>query len=141
MENLFVPHEIAKQLKKAGFNEPCIAEYVNGFLTNHMQFTVEDEDRNSDWSTYTNSSTNWTQTKDRTVCSAPTYEQVINWLDSNNVVIEIQIDRTAEPKYCFEVFKYEHFGNWKKHEPSEWFLYRNRTEATNVAINEALKLI
>jgi len=141
MKDLFVPHEIAKQLKEKGFDDPCIAEYVNGFLINHMQFTVEDEDKHSDWSTYTNSSTNWTQTKDRIVYSAPTHQQVINWLDKKGIVIQIQIDRTTEPKYCFEVFKYEHFGNYEKHEPSEWFLYRNRTEATNVSINEALKLI
>lgn len=141
MKNLFVPYKIALELKKLGFDEPCIAEYVNGFLVNHMQFTVEDEDRDSGWSTYTNSSTNWTQAKDRIVCSAPTQQQVIDWLDNKNIIIEIQVDKTAEPKYCFEVSKYEHFGNWKKHKPDEWFLYRKRSEATNVAIYEALKLI
>lgn len=129
MNNIFVPYEIAIQLKEKGFKQSgCFAEYVQWdgsrpWLNIYQDWSPEDSEQH---------------TKE---CEAPTYQQVINWLDEKGIVIEIQVDRTAEPKYCFEVFKYEHFGNWKKHTPQEWFLYRTRTEATNVAINEALKLL
>jgi hypothetical protein len=122
MKDLFVPYEIARQLKEKGFNDSCFMWWYSPTqISDDLIFRQYKSDKD--------------------FCEAPTHQQVINWLDTKGIVIEIQVDQTAEPKYCFQVLKYEHFGNYEKHEPSEWFLYRNRTEATNVAIHEALKLI
>ena len=41
-----------------------------------------------------------------------------------DVYIEIQIDHTTAPKFCFEVWKYEDFGNWSRLDVREkFFLY------------------
>ena len=29
-------------------------------------------------------------------------------------VIEIEVDRTSAPKFAFDIYKYEHFGNYEK---------------------------
>lgn len=141
MKKLFAPYEIAIQLKEKGFDEPCIAEYVNGFLMNHMQFTVEEEDRDSDWSTYTNSHTNWTRTKDRVVCSAPLYQQVVEWLrEKHNKVIEVSLYyKDSKDSWTYEIMEYgihKTYSTINKHKT-----HKTYNQALNEAINEALKLI
>jgi hypothetical protein len=70
----------------------------------------------------------------------PSQEVVRYWLSSyKSIEIEIQIDKTSSPKYCFEVWSYSDFGNWKEIKQEEWYLYRTRREAIEEAIKLALK--
>lgn len=58
-------------------------------------------------------------------------------------VVEIEVDRTSFPKFCFTIYKYEHFGNYEKIEIKNWYLYRTWQEAFDAAVEELtyLKLI
>jgi hypothetical protein len=67
----------------------------------------------------------------------------IDKLATLGYVVEINLDRTSAPKYAFDIYKYEHFGNYEKIEVREWYLYRTWQEAFDVAVEELkfLKLI
>lgn len=59
---------------------------------------------------------------------------------SKNIFIEIGIDRTTYPKFCFEVWEYEYFGNWTRLDKKEEFnLYLTEYECLNEALKIALK--
>jgi hypothetical protein len=51
-------------------------------------------------------------------------------------IIKINVDRTRAPRYCFEIYKYTHFGNYEKIEVREWYLYQTWKAAFNDAIIE-----
>lgn len=55
-------------------------------------------------------------------------------------VIEIEVDRTSTPKFAFDIYKYEHFGNYEKIEVRDWYLYRTWQEAFDKAIEELTQL-
>jgi len=70
--------------------------------------------------------------------SAPKQRFLKHWLYKNRgIIIDVQLDRTAEPKWCFEAFKYKDFGDYTKIEPQEWFLYRTE----ELALEAALELV
>lgn len=76
-------------------------------------------------------------------CSRPTQEQVINWLrEKHNIYIEIQIDKTTYPKFCYEIFKYTDFGNWELiSKRKEMFLTLDWYKNIEDALQEALKYL
>ena len=65
------------------------------------------------------------------------------WLEeTHNILIEIKIDRTSEPKYLYEIYMYENFGNWTRLDKhSEFFIYYTQYEALEEAIKESLNHI
>jgi len=67
----------------------------------------------------------------------------IDSLATLGYVVEISLDRTGTPKYAFDIYKYEHFGNYELINVHEWFLYRTWQEAFDAAVEELkyLKLI
>lgn len=65
MKNLFVPYEIAKQLKEKGFNDSCFGGYYP-FKNTLYLFIYQDENEFSD--------------SKEIVSQAPMYQQVISWL-------------------------------------------------------------
>jgi len=70
--------------------------------------------------------------------SAPTQRRLKYWLkETHNIYIEVLIDRTSVPKWCFEAFKYQDFGQYFKIEPQIWFLYRTE----ELALEAALELV
>ena len=77
------------------------------------------------------------------ICSRPTQEQVINWLrEARNIFIEIQIDRTTDPKFCYEIFKYTDFGNWELiSKRPEMFLTLDWHKNIEDALQEALNYL
>ena len=58
-------------------------------------------------------------------------------------VVEISLDRTSAPKFAFDIYKYEYFGNYELIQVREWYLYRTWQEAFEAAVEELkfLKLI
>lgn len=56
-----------------------------------------------------------------------------------NIHVNVCLDQTAEPKFCVELFKYRHFGNYEKLDQGEWFLYKTFEEALEVGLQAALK--
>ncbi len=67
----------------------------------------------------------------------------IDSLQTLGYAVEISLDRTSSPKYAFDIYKYEHFGNYTLIEVREWFLYRTWQDAFDAAVEELkfLKLI
>jgi hypothetical protein len=116
MKHLFVPYEIAKQLKEKGFDEPCLAIYrdrLNDFgvtlISNGIKIAQS-------------SNTLYYDSNEEMICLAPLYQQVIDWLRLEKKIL------VAER---WEGWKYGDF-NWG------WFIY---CETKEEAITEALKLI
>lgn len=133
IEKLFVPYEIALNLKEKGFNELSIAYYEEGY--DIFNFGL------AKGQLYNNK---------KLLISAPLYQQVIDWLsDKYQIFIDIETDCTTYPKFAYSVNKF--VGNpkdlaekewyWEHPKPVNWFLYRTRKEALEEAIKFALTLI
>ena len=124
MEKEFIPYEHALALKELGFDEPCLGNYR--LPTNRL--ITEWEIRN---------------TPEHTLgISAPLYQQAFRWFRKKyNLFCEIQIDKTTEPKFCFDIFQYEHFGNYEKIEVKEWYLYRTQEEAELECLKKLIQTI
>ena len=96
MKNQFIPHELSLELKKLGFDEPCLAFYNGKFLDS----TQYDFDNCS--------------MKDIGQCLlAPTYSQTFRWFRERHQLFgTINVDQTMEPKFCYSIVRYE-LNEWK----------------------------
>lgn len=123
MKHLFVPYEIALQLKEKGFDESCFGWYSNKKLT---LFGRTDASYQYEW------------------INAPLYQQVIDWFrEKHNIPFAIIYGGS-----CVEVPYYEiltpkiHLtlavNNGDDRHPKGYYNYYT---ALNKAIEEALKLI
>lgn len=74
---------------------------------------------------------------------APLYQQIINWLRENhNLLIEIQVDKTSDMKFCYEIYKYEDFGNWiRLTDVDKWGLTTNYNKNLTDAIRECIGIL
>ena len=79
MKDLFVPYNIALLAKEKGFNEPCLAMYNHSNVVSNPSLNVV----KNDWFFEIESD------KDR--CSAPLYQQLIEWFKSNYGITIFQI--------------------------------------------------
>jgi hypothetical protein len=124
MKEQFIPYEQALALKELGFDERCLAFYNGKFL--------ESTDYDFDNGT----------SKDIGLCIvAPLYQHAFKFFrEKYNLFCEIQIDRTTEPKFCFDIFQYEHFGNYEKIEVKEWYLYRTQEEAELACLKKLIEI-
>lgn len=130
--HLFVPYELALELKNRGFNEPCLAFYYLGQF--HPQELLKP---------YFNS-----EKSEMYFASAPTYSQAIDWFwerhnisvfpfrDNRGMWYNITFDGSTKsitmPKYIERVghtdtYQSGHFENW--------------LDCQNKSIAEALKII
>lgn len=76
MKKIFVPYEIAKQLKEKGFNEPCWAWY--NIPDNNIRHCYSDQR-----SPITNSDEDWNAKREKReveIIGLPMYQQVVDWL-------------------------------------------------------------
>jgi hypothetical protein len=123
MEKEFVPYEQALELKELGFDEPCFAWYVSeSYGLEYGEVIKSDLIRDG--------------------IVAPTYQQAFRWFrEKYDLFCEIQIDRTTEPKFCFDIFQYEHFGNYEKIEVKEWYLYRTQEETELECLKKLIEIV
>jgi hypothetical protein len=124
MEKEFIPYEQALALKELGFDEPCIKYYwTDGMFTKTYESPFNHNKRDN-------------------LISAPLYQQAFRWFrEKYNLFCEIQIDRTTEPKFCFDIFQYEHFGNYEKIEVKEWYLHRTQEEVELECLKELIRIV
>ena len=126
MEKEFVPYEQALALKELGFDEPCFGYYTGD--KKHLVLRPNMGRRNEDLNDI--------------VCTSPLYQQAFRWFrEKYNLFCEIQIDRTTEPKFCFDIFQYEYFGNYEKIEVKEWYLYRTQEEAQIECLKKLIEIV
>lgn len=128
MKHLFIPFEIAKQLKDKGFNEPCFRCYDNeGYLTTQhdSHIAVYGKHYNDD---------------KREIYSAPIFQQAIDWFrEKHNLHITLKHHTTSQT-YGF-VISGKYKGLIDPEIVNETFSKHTYYEALNQAITEVLKLI
>ena len=121
--DIFPPKSLALNLKKAGFNEPCIAVYTDfPYDTDSTKPIVAKECLDP------NSSQIFTD-----YCNAPTYDQVVGWFASKGIDI-IPNGSSDMTEYAADVWNMQ-----TKVFDCPWFA--NRQTALLTAFEEALKLI
>ena len=126
MEKEFIPYQQAVELKELGFDEPCFAVY---------------EDKKWQLVEFKNSMSYELCLKTDTF-PVPTFSQAFRWFrEKYNLHSEILLDQTTQPKYCFEIHKYEDFGNYEEIRIGEWFLYRTPEEAELECIKHLIKVV
>jgi hypothetical protein len=145
METEFIPYEQALALKELGFDEPCFAHLIgfgdgtkeNGkYKINQQQVFypndyISSDDKAEELGLYPFG-----------MCGVPLYQQAFRWFrEKCNLFCEIKIDRTTEPKFCFDIFQYEHFGNYEKIEVEEWYLYRTQEEVELECLKTLIEII
>lgn len=113
----FVPFETAKALKKKGYNEVTDYIYANREGILH-------------WNNYRCNNSNLLRTEH----SAPTYHEVLDWLEGNDQCIQINVDM-----HGWYGFVYDRYKNTTV--SIEGNYYKSREEALNAAILKALELI
>jgi len=149
MEKEFIPYEQALALKELGFDEPCLlcVQYSWGtdvstgkkfknsiWLGNGYDADIDDKKIKYKFPKYTEPGYG--------DLKIPLYQQAFRWFrEKYNLFCEIQIDRTTEPKFCFDIFQYEHFGNYEKIEVEEWYLYRTQEEAELECLKELIRIV
>jgi hypothetical protein len=126
MKNDFTPYQQTIELKQLGFNEPCFAIYDNGGLQ-----VVESKN-----------SISYELCLKTDVFPVPTFSQAFRWFrEKYNLHSEILLDQTTQPKYCFEIHKYEDFGNYEEIKIDEWFLYRTYEEAELACLIKLIEIV
>ena len=132
MSNLFVPYETAKQLKEKGFDEPCFRAYDT---CECLYFS-------------SGNTTGYIQNKNlSTAIAAPTYQQVVEWfIDKHELSIEITFLNMAGIDWVGWDYTIVHMIDKNETPVDADFgtmcgAFKNRNDAFNIGIEEAIKLI
>lgn len=137
MKQIFLPYELALNLKKKGFNEPCLAKWnilLKGEVIPDFFYNYESEGL---WFNHNNkdvSGLNGNNGRDF-LWSAPTHQQANDWLRDKHKLF-ISVLPTTFGKYCFDVYKNRNNYVYQSIE-----VFDNYYEAVNKSIQEALKFI
>ena len=127
MKNQFATYEISLKLKELGFNEECLAFFL---MRNDLRIKEYKESGNKNSAFYNN-----------TVCSAPLYQQIIDWFrEKYNIHILVSgrlIDSPESKVYVWEIY-----GDFKEL-PEELYdgINKDYYKAREQAILKAIELI
>jgi hypothetical protein len=139
MEKLFVPYEIAVNLKLKGFDSECFGHYENEnkllvINFNNLPLTAEQSKRPS---LYTISHKN--SILPQWATSAPTYEQCVNFFrEKHNIEISSPVRKEKDLGIFYGGYIKKYDDSFGKSYGSN---FRDYYEAYNQGIEEALKLI
>lgn len=137
MEKEFVPYELAVKLRAIEFDESCCAFYQVEYAESRPTM-VDDQ--------YQYRAIGWRTCKNSEVpehyFAAPTFSQVFRWFrEKYSLLHQIQIDRTSQPKFWFNIFQYEHYGNFEEIRIREWFLYRTYEEVELECLESLIEIV
>ena len=119
MKEEFVPYDIALAMKELGFDKKCMMHWFKGKLSYYKM------------GDFAPSHT-----------PAPLYQQAFRWFrEKHGLYTEILLDQTSQPKFCFEIYKYRHFGNYEKIEITDWHLYRTTEEAQEACLRKLIEIV
>ncbi len=124
MKHLFIPYELAIIAKEKKFNEPCLTSYYDtGRLSTDLIISLEDKQ-------LTNEFVN---------CSAPLYQQIVDWFREKHK-IHIHVSHWTEQPVGDEIWTdcYQNFINGDALDVS---IFKSYYEALKKAIEEAFKQI
>lgn len=143
MEELFVPYQIAIELRKQGFDEPCLAGY--------FCYTSLSEKTKIELHTFSGpvmgknvvfkNSDSYYKMDGNTNVTAPLYQQVIDWLVKIHK-IKIRLIPYTSGKDKWGIWKWIDTGNgWAEYFPKTEDGKYIFLETCDLCIQEALKLI
>lgn len=124
MKNQYVPYTIAMEMKALGFDEECYAYY--GENRELDEFVYYDQDR-------TNSTLQSDYAGEKT-CTAPLWQQALEWLDSKSIFIDIVYHKSG--KFAVSIVNE---CDLSITDALSFELYKSRSKAQEAAILEALK--
>lgn len=132
LRKLFVLYEEAVALKELGFDENCFGffrEYCDKQLLMMPSQLPKYEEKHL-----------VKYIENGTLLPAPTYQQAFTFFEEKfSLHFEILLDRTTTPKYCFEIYKYEHFGNYTKIPNPDFSLYGTKQQAELECLKQLIK--
>jgi len=79
-EKLFIPYQIAKQLKEVGFDEPCMAKWMLDIIGDTLPHFRTNYARETLWCTHNNNG----EELQEYLWSAPMYQQVVDWFEAQH---------------------------------------------------------
>lgn len=87
-----VPFETARQLKEKGYNEECTFYYGDGIIRIERQLYTNKE--------LSDNTPNWLFNE---CISAPTYHEVVDWLEKRNIIVEADwlFEDVSSRNICF----------------------------------------
>lgn len=141
MKHLFVPYEMALSLKGKGFDLRCLYAYCerggwNKYTKKHDEITfILRTDGNPFGEFYAGK--NWNNVtganKNKIQCSAPTYQQVVDWFrEKHNIIIEL-LYQEGTSNFSIMVGKIGELA-WFSKQGETYPYYEALTEAINHAI-------
>lgn len=130
MKHLFMPYDLSLKAKQLKFNELCFGFYAGSSSTLPIEMM---NCKNDEWGT-----------KSKSICTAPIYQQIVDWLRENH-----KIDLSVSPELftisqrlfsvevdvCYEAKIYSHAKLIKRVAKKEYY------QALNNSIGEAFKII
>jgi hypothetical protein len=136
MKHLFVSYTLAHALKMWFFNQDCIAKWVD--WEDNQRFGLTPHTQNFSKGPHIESCTNEEYIESST-CTAPLYEQVLIWLDSQHG-IGISINRTTSGKFNREMWRNKGDAKgWDRQQGQYGF--DSREEAYELSIKEAIDIL
>lgn len=132
MKEQFATYEISLKLKELGFNEECLAIYVNLVLKPVVQKPISGEFN------YKFKSVRNSVIVNSENCSAPLWQQVIDWI-RNEHSLHISIYRLNN-KWCGDVYAINRQCYVTTHAINN-MTYNTYEEARSVSVLESLELI
>ena len=91
MKNLFVPYELAVKLKEKGFDEPCFGHW--NYNNDEINYWYDEEIQNERTNKYFLNSEEQFPKMNKNGCTAPLYQQVIDWFrDKHEIFVIVQRD-------------------------------------------------
>lgn len=127
----FVPLETAKLLKQKGYNEQCTYYYGDGIIRIVSRCPCTNEE-------LSNNTPNWLFNE---CISAPTYHEVVDWLEGKGIRIEVRVAyhfREKKWSWCGYVYVVED-EDYETSQLADWS--STREEALNAGILAALEML
>lgn len=97
MKHLFVDYEIAKELKRLGFNDPCFGFFNEDYIDNGVIGIGNPRNYNNFEFNKT-----WRSSSVDDIVSAPLTQQAIDWLREKHKIVLI-IDKTAHNYWFYKI--------------------------------------
>lgn len=129
-KKFFVPYQTARQLKEKGYNEECTFYYGDGIIRTERQLYTNKE--------LSDNTPNWLFNE---CISAPTYHEVLDWLEEKGIRIEVRMAyrfRERKWSWCGYVYVVED-EDYETSQLADWC--STREEAINVSILKALEML
>lgn len=144
MKHLFIPYELATELEALGFNEPCFYAWCeiggwNMYKNEHEPIDYILKTDGNPFGTFFIGK-NWNKeivpnTKSKIQCSAPTYQQVIDWFREKHNML-VFVDTTTDFSGHTPTVESKNKGHFRVGGQ-----YTDYYAALTAAIQEAIKLI